>query len=67
MNDGDVKVLQINFNGNSYGKEKLIWSGLCMSSLRPLHQQAAQHFDERYKWKQRASQSAPFGSLDTEL
>ena len=26
-----------------------------MSSLRPLHQQAAQHFDERYKRKQSES------------
>ena len=38
-----------------------------MSSLRPLHRQAAQHFDERYKRKQTASQNTPFGSLGTEL
>ena len=67
VNDRDIKVLQINFNENTWGKAKLIWSGLCMWSLRPLHRQAAQHFDERYKRKQTASQNIPFGSLGTEL
>ena len=38
-----------------------------MSSLHSLHRQAAQHFDEHYKSKQRASQNTPFGSLGTEL
>ena len=38
-----------------------------MSSLRPLYWQAAQHFDERYKRKQKASQNTRFGSLGTEL
>ena len=39
------------------GKTKLIWSGLFMSSLRPLHPQEAQHFDERYKRKQSEAQN----------
>ena len=30
-------------------------SGLCMSSLSPLHRLATQHFDERYKRKQSES------------
>ena len=47
--------MQINFNGNNYGKTKLIWSALCMSSLCPLHRQVAPHFDERYKRKQSES------------
>ena len=37
------------------GKTKLIWSGLCMLSLHPLHWQAAQHFDERLIRKQSES------------
>ena len=47
--------MQINFNGNTEGKTKLIWSGLCMSSPSPLHRLATQHFDERYKRKQSES------------
>ena len=38
-----------------------------MSSRRPLHQQVAQNFDERYKRKQRVSQNIPFGSLGTDF
>ena len=38
-----------------------------MSSLRPLHRQVAQHFDERYKRKQTATQNTPFVSLGTKL
>ena len=41
-----------------------------MSSLRPLHWQAAQHFDERFICRVShfwASQNRPFGSLDTGL
>ena len=49
------KRWQIIFNENTNGKKNLIWSGLCMSSLRPLHRQAAQHFDERFIRKQSES------------
>ena len=38
-----------------------------MSSLRPLHRQAPQHFDELYKRKQTVSQNTPFRSPGTEL
>ena len=41
-----------------------------MSSLRPLHRQAAQHFDEHHKRKQNhfwASQNSLIGSLGTKL
>ena len=55
MNDGDIKVIAKNFDRNTLGKTKLIRSGLCMSSPSPLHRLAAQHFDERYKRKQRES------------
>ena len=51
MNNGDIKVIANNLNGNTSSKAKLICSGLSMSSLRPLRRQAAQHFDERYKRK----------------
>ena len=41
-----------------------------MSSFRPLHRQAAQHFDERFVGKQSESflnqPEQPFGSLGTE-
>ena len=50
-----VILKQINFNGNNLGKTKLIWSGLGMSSLHPLHRQAAKHFDERFISKQSES------------
>ena len=49
------KWLKRNFNGITYGKTKLIWSYLCMSSPCPLYRQAAQDFDERYKHKQSES------------
>ena len=49
------KWWQIIFNKNTYGKTKLIWSGLCTSSLRPRHRQAAQHFDKRFIRKQSES------------
>ena len=55
MNDGDTKWSQINFDGNTSGKTKLIWSGLCISSPSQLHQLEAQHFDEHYKRKQSES------------
>ena len=49
------KWWQLNFNGNNYGKTKLIWSGLYMSSLPSLHWQAAEHLDERFICKQSES------------
>ena len=49
------KWSQISFNGNNWGKTKLIWSGFCMSSLSPLHRLATQHFDESYKRRQSES------------
>ena len=36
----------------SQGCKQSSWSGLCMSSLSPLHRLATQHFDERLKHKQ---------------
>ena len=51
VNNGDIKVIGNSLNGNTSSKAKLICSGLSMSSLRLLHRQAAQHFDEHYKRK----------------
>ena len=47
--------MQINFKGSIWGKAKLIWSGLCISSPIPLHQLATQHFDQPYNRTQSES------------
>ena len=44
--------MKINFNGNNSGKTKLIWLGLCLPRFWALHQQAAQHFHNRFIRKQ---------------
>ena len=44
-----------NFKGNIWGKAKLIWSGLFVSNLSPLHRLTTQHFVEHYKHKQNKS------------
>ena len=53
MNDCDIKMMANNYNENT--KTKLILSGLSMSSLHPLHRQAAQHCDERFLRKKSES------------
>ena len=51
MNDGDIKVI-VNKLWKYLGQDKI---NFCMLRLYPLHRQAAQHFDERYKCKESES------------
>ena len=53
VNDGDIKVMANKFHCQYLGKDKGLC--LCMSSLRPLHRQAAQQFDESFIGKQSVS------------
>ena len=55
MNDGDIKVIANKFYWKYLGQDKVDLIRSFMSSLRPLHRQAAQHFDERNKRKQSES------------
>ena len=55
MNDGDIKVIANKSQWKYLGQDKVNLIRSFMSSLHPLHQQAAQHFDEASKRKQSES------------